>query len=157
MFVLVGRGGAGVRVGGGVRVSVGRGVLVNVPRDRVARAVNVTNTNGVAVGVRVRVGVGVMVKVGGGVSDTVGVGAVEVGKGPSSACDVSATAVRVLSALRSDSTRSGCRRDIRTYMPRIKPSNKSPANNSCRLSRLSLKTLKFKIAALLKRRFPHRL
>jgi hypothetical protein len=62
--------------------------------------VNETSGIGVTVLVRVIVGVRVGELVGEGVSEAVAVGAVEVGKGPSSACDVRATAVRVLLASR---------------------------------------------------------
>ena len=85
-------------MGLGVLVAGGRGVLVTVARGSLVRAVNVMNTSGVAVGVRVRVGVRVGVQVGLGMSEAVAVGAVEVGKGPSRASDVSASAVRVLLA-----------------------------------------------------------
>lgn len=59
-----------------------------------------------------RVGVRVGVKVGGGVSEAVGVGAVKVGKGPRSACDVNASAVRVLAAFLCICATSGDRRDV---------------------------------------------
>ena len=89
---MVGRGGLGVAVAGG------RGVLVNVGRGWLVRAVKVTITTGVAVGVGVRVGVRVGVQVGVKTSVDVAVGSVEVGNGPSRACEVSARAVRVLRA-----------------------------------------------------------
>ena len=92
---------------------VGRGVLVNVARTAMVRSVRVVSGIQVCVGVRVRVDVRVGVEVGAGVSEAVGVGAVKVGKGPSSAPDVSATAVRVLFAFRSASATSGASRDIR--------------------------------------------
>ena len=95
---FVGRGGTGVRVGLGVLVAGGRGVLVNVARGSRVRAVTVMNTSGVAVGVRVRVGVRVGVQVGLGMAEAVALGAVALGKGPSRALDVSASAVRVLLA-----------------------------------------------------------
>jgi hypothetical protein len=98
---LVGRGGTGVRV------RVGRGVLVNVARGSRVRAVKVMRGTGVVVGVRVLVAVRVGVDVGDGISEAVCVGAVEVGKGPSSASEVSATAVRVLFARRSAAAGSG--------------------------------------------------
>ena len=91
-------GGMRVRVGLGVAVAGGRGVLVNVARGWLVRAVKVTNTRGVAVGVGVRVGVRVGVQVGVKTSVAVTVGSVEVGNGPSRACEVSARAVRVLLA-----------------------------------------------------------
>ena len=91
-------GGTRVRVGLGVAVAGGRGVLVNVDRGWLVRAVKVTITAVVAVGVGVRVGVRVGVQVGVKISVAVAVGSVEVGKGPSRACEVSARAVRVLLA-----------------------------------------------------------
>src|SRR5688572_27397469 len=113
MRVLVGRGGCGVRVrvGRGVLVAGGRGVLVNVARGTSVLAVKVMNGIGVCVGVRVLVGVRVGVRVREGVSEAVWVGAVDVGKGPNSACDVSATAVRVLLAFRCVCVMSGVSRD----------------------------------------------
>jgi hypothetical protein len=107
--VLVGLGGCGVRVrvGRGVQVGGRTGVFVFVGRAAIVRAVKVTNTCGVAVEVGVRVGVRVGVEVGEGISDAVGVGAVEVGNGPSSACAVSASAVRVLFASLRACTASG--------------------------------------------------
>jgi hypothetical protein len=57
-------------------------------------------------------GVRVGVKVWDGVSEGVEVGAVEVGNGANSACDVSATAVRVLFAFRCASKVSGDSRDV---------------------------------------------
>ena len=96
-----------------MRVAVGGGVLVNVARDSRVRAVKVTNTSGVAVGVRVRVGVRVEVPVGPGVSEGVALGAVAVGKGPSRACEVSASAVRVLLAPRCRFAASGDFREVR--------------------------------------------
>jgi hypothetical protein len=75
-------------------------------------AVKVITTTGVTVGVGVRVGVRVPVSVGAGVSDGVGVGAVELGNGPKSAWDVSATAVRVPRAFLCALPVSGERLDI---------------------------------------------
>src|SRR5215216_1660905 len=95
-------GGMSVFVGGtGVLVEVGRGVLVgtgvdvNVDRTAWVRGVSVGNKVAVLVGVRVRVGVG----------------AVEVGKGPRSDPAVRATAVFVLFAFCRASASRGERRN----------------------------------------------
>ena len=91
---------------------MGRAVAVNVARGSMVFAVKVMTTTGVAVLVGVRVGVRVAVEVGAGVSDGVGVGAVELGNGPKSAWDVSATAVRVPRAFLCALPVSGERLDI---------------------------------------------
>ena len=70
-------------------------MLVNVSLGSFVCAVNVIRTTGVAVLVGVRVGVRVAVKVGEGMLEAVDVGAVDVGKGPKSAREVSAMAVLV--------------------------------------------------------------
>lgn len=121
--MVVGSGSVGTAVGGtrvvvgragtAVRVRVGLAVFVNVARTARVRAVKVMNTCGVAVGVRVRVGVGVGVSLGPGVFEAVAVGAVAVGKGPSRACEVSASAVRVLLAPWCRSAASGDSREVR--------------------------------------------
>ena len=100
------------RVGLGVAVAGGRGVLVNVGRGWLVRDVKVTITTGVAVGVSVRVGVRVGVQVGVKISVAVAVGSVEVGKGPSRACEVSARAVRVLLASCSEFAAPGDSREV---------------------------------------------
>ena len=99
-------------MGLGVLVAGGRGVLVKVTRGWLVRAVNVMNVIGVEVGVRVRVGVRVGVQVGLEISEAVAVGAVDVGKGPSRACAVSARAVRVLFASRCSPAASGDSREV---------------------------------------------
>lgn len=76
-------------------VGRGRGVLVCVGRASGVRSVRVKYTKGVRVRVGTKVGVWLAVGVGEGISEAVAVGAVEVGKGPSSACDVPASAVLV--------------------------------------------------------------
>lgn len=141
-------GGRRVGVGLGVLVEGGRGVFVNVARGSLVRAVTVMNTRGVAVAVGVRVGVRVGVSVGLGISEAVAVGAVEVGKGPSRACEVSARAVRVRIAFRCRSVESRDSREASADTARIKPINKSIANTII-ASRFSLKFLKFTLAALL--------
>ena len=106
--VLVGRKvrlSKGVLVGRGVTVRVwlgmsgGVGVRVRVALGMPVRNVPVAGTKGVRLGVvdevGVRLAVGVMVRV----FDAVGVGRVAVGKGPTSAWEVSAIAVLVLLAL----------------------------------------------------------
>lgn len=80
-----------------MKVALGRPVL----------SVKVTTTTGVAVLVGVRVGVRVAVKVVVGMLEAVAVGAVDVGKGPKSAREVSATAVRVPLAFLCKSAASG--------------------------------------------------
>ena len=113
--VFVGTITTGVFVGGtGVLVEVGRGVLVgmgvdvNVERATSVRGVNVGIKVGVLVGVRVAVGVAVgIVDVMVGVSEAVGVGTVEVGKGPRSDRAVRATAVFVLFAFCCSSASRG--------------------------------------------------
>jgi hypothetical protein len=89
-----------VRVGLGELVAEGRGVFVNVARGKSVRAVMVMNGIGVAVEVGVRVGVRVGVQVEVKISEAVALGAVDVGKGPSRDCEVSARAVPVLLASR---------------------------------------------------------
>jgi hypothetical protein len=142
-------GGTRVAVGRAVRVDVGRGVLVKVARGAFVFAVNVMNTTGVTVAVRVTVGVGVLVAVRVGVSETVGVGAVDVGKGPSSAWEVSATAVRVRPAFSCARAASGCLLDVSAIPTRINPIKNSPINNTCRITRFSRRKLIFTRAALL--------
>ena len=105
---MVGRG-RGVFVLGGLAVFVGRGVRVNVARACLVFAVNVLSSVGVLVGVRVGVRLGV--KVGEGTSEAVVVGAVDVGKGPKSASEVSARAVLVRMAFLCASSASGGRLD----------------------------------------------
>lgn len=112
--VFVGRrvGIVRVLVGRSVLVAEGTGVVVAVPLGNVVRAVSVMNVRGVCVFVGVRVGVRVGVEVGEGMSDAVGVGAVDVGKGPKSACEVRANAVFVLFASFCPADRSGATRNI---------------------------------------------
>ena len=88
----------GVRGGGTNEVRVGRGVSVNAVRSL---GVPLTKRSWVAEAVKVAVGVKEGVaetsRVAVGVKDGVRVGRVEVGKGPSSACEVPAMAVFILS------------------------------------------------------------
>ena len=100
----------GYVVGGGLvglGVLVGGAVLVNVARGTFVRGVHVKSRKGVGVLVGARVGVNVGVMDGRAVTVVVGVGAVDEGNGPSSACDVNATAVRVRSAFCPAFARSG--------------------------------------------------
>ena len=83
------------------------GLAVSVTRGSFVFAVKVITTTGVAVLVGVRVGVRVGVKVAEGMLEAVGVGAVEVGKGPKSAWEVSTMAVRVPLACLCASPASG--------------------------------------------------
>ena len=86
--------------------------MVKVTRGWLVRAVKLMRGTGVWVGVRVRVGVRVGVQVGLEMSVAVAVGAVDVGKGPSRACAVSARAVRVLFASRCSPAASGDSREV---------------------------------------------
>lgn len=131
---------------------VGRGVLVNVALGTLVRGVHVKSRMGVGELVTVSVGVVVGVIEGRAVTVIVAVGAVEVGKGPSSASDVRATAVRVLSASRCSCAVSTVSREVNALTSRIKPMKKSPTNNACkaiRFSLISLRKFKFTLAALL--------
>jgi hypothetical protein len=124
--------------------------LVKVTRGWLVRAVKLMTGTGVWVGVRVRVGVRVGVQVGLEMSVAVAVGAVDVGKGPSSAPEVSASAVRVLLALRCISFVSGVTREVNLYTARITPRINSKANTIMIWARFSLRVLKFTLAALLR-------
>lgn len=142
-------GGADVPVTGG-----GIGVRVRVARGTLVCAVKVMSTNGVAVLVRVTVGVRVGVKVGSGVCDAVGVGTVDVGNGPKSARDVSATAVRVRIAFWCACAESGCAREISVFAARINTIRISTTKNTCKNTRFSLRKLRFNLAALLSGTLP---
>ena len=126
--VLVGRGvtvlvRVGIRVGVNVRVGVALGWLVaNVP---------LTKTKGVGV----RVAEGVRVTVGEGVMDAVSVGVrvgpVAVGKGPKSAAEVSAIAVRVPRALDARAATPGdALKAIHSHTP-IRRRHKRTPSSTC--------------------------
>ena len=134
-------GGTEVRVGL-VRVEVARavgeaeiGVLVAVGKASRVRSVGVAGKVDVGVGVRVTVGVGVgMVEVIVGGSEGVYVGAVDVGKGPSSAFAVSARAVLVLLALCTEpNPLAGSLKANQKY--RITPSSRALIPTACRSTR----------------------
>ena len=82
-------------------------MLVTVALATSVLSVKVITTRGVTLLVGVRVGVRVAVKVGVGTSEAVAVGAVEVGKGPKSAWEVSSMAVLVPLAFLPASVVSG--------------------------------------------------
>ena len=120
-----------MNVGARVLVGRGKGVLVRVARGALVPEVNVTIgiREGVCVGVRE--GVRVTVDVSDGVFDGVEVGAVDVGNGPSRACEVSAIAVRVPLDVRPVSRMP---RGISKMLesPRIKPIDNKHINKAFR-------------------------
>ena len=118
--VLLGCTRMGVFAAGTVEVgSKGMGVLKLEPGVR-GVAVLIKYRNGVRVGVMLGVIVGMAL--GKAVLDAVGVGPVAVGKGPSSACSVRASAVLVLLAFRGFLIGVGVRNADPTMT--IKPINK---------------------------------
>jgi hypothetical protein len=123
-------------------------VLVLVARGRSVLEVKVITGTGDGVGVRVRVGVRVGLGVMVGVSETVAVGAVDVGKGPSSALEVSAMAVRVRLASRG-SISPVERLETKRKSITIKPISNTLVPTICTGTRFSLKKLKFTRSALL--------
>lgn len=135
MRVPVGRGlsvtRTGVLVGRRVGVELGLRVAVRVAVGIAVDRVLVPGTNGVSVGVwegvRVMVGEGVM----DGVNVVVGEGPVAVGKGPRSASEVSAMAVRVPLAFEIRAAALGWTRNIKTSQMPIRNRHVRRPRSTC--------------------------
>ena len=135
MRVPVGRGvsvaGTGVLVGRRVGVELGRRVAVRVAVGIAVATVPVPSTKGVSVGVwdgvRVMVGEGVM----DGVNVVVGEGPVAVGKGPRSASEVSAMAVRVPTAFESRAAALGWTRNMSANQMPIRNRHVTRPSSTC--------------------------
>ncbi len=126
--MLVGRGGALVRVGcgglvGGNRIGVALGPVMGMN-------VSPKEEDGVGVNVQVVVGVKRIVGMGVGEAKTVAVNPVEVGNGFKSACAVFAMAVLVLAAFCISTSLAGPRELIQ--ITSIKAINRPVAPSACR-------------------------
>jgi hypothetical protein len=139
--------GTGVLVGRTVGVELGLRVAVRVAVGIAVDRVFVPSTNGVLVGVwegvRVMVGEGVM----DGVNVVVGEGPVAVGKGPRSAPEVSAMAIRVPLAFELRAAALGCTRNIKASQMPIR--NRHVSNPSSTCGRLAYSVQRSSITALL--------